>query len=215
LRAAAGEGLRQLRAALGMAGRYRNLTLYLLGSALYRDGLNTLFAMGGLYAAGMFGMDFQDILIFAIGLNVTAGIGAALFAFGDDYVGSKPVVIVSLLGLLLTGGAILLIDDKAHFIMLALVLGIFIGPAQAASRTLVARLSPPDIVAQSYGIYSLTGKTVSFFGPLAFAAATQAFGTQQAGMVTILLFWLAGLAFLLFVRENETHEHSQEPVQQL
>lgn len=215
LRAAAGEGLRQLRAALGMAGRYRNLTLYLLGSALYRDGLNTLFAMGGLYSAGMFGMDFQDILIFAIGLNVTAGIGAALFAFGDDYVGSKPVVIVSLLGLLLTGGAILLIDDKAHFIMLALVLGIFIGPAQAASRTLVARLSPPDIVAQSYGIYSLTGKTVSFFGPLAFAAATQAFGTQQAGMVTILLFWLAGLAFLLFVRENETHEHSQEPVQQL
>lgn len=215
LRRSVREGMAQLRHALGLARSHKNLTLYLAGSAVYRDGLNTLFAMGGLYAAGMFGMDFQDILIFAIGLNITAGIGAALFAFADDIVGSKPVVIVSLSGLLLTGGAILMIDDKTQFIMLALVLGIFIGPAQAASRTLVARLSPPDIVAQSYGIYSLTGKAVSFFGPLCFAAATQAFASQQAGMVTILLFWLVGLVILLFVRENKTHEYPQETLRQL
>jgi UMF1 family MFS transporter len=121
----------------------------------------------------------------------------------------------SLVGLIITGLCILMIDDKQHFIMLTLVLGIFIGPAQAASRTLVARLTPPGLVAQSYGIYNLTGKAVSFLGPLSFAAATQYFGTQQAGMVTILLFWLVGLVFLYFVSENKTYEHHHEPVAQL
>lgn len=200
-------GLKQLRGVVAMARGHKNLALYLCGSALYRDGLNTLFAMGGLYAAGVFGMSFQDILIFAIGLNVTAGIGAGLFSFVDDRLGSKVVIAGSLVALIATGIAVLMAADKQQFIMLALVLGIFIGPVQAASRTLVARLSPPDLTGQSYGIFNLTGRAVAFIGPLCFAAATQFFGTQQAGMVTIILFWVAGLAFLYFVKENKGHEH--------
>lgn len=212
LRDAAARGMAQWRGVATLARTHKNLALYIGGSALYRDGLNTLFAMGGIYAATRYGMEFQDILIFAIGLNVTAGIGAGLFAFGDDRFGSRRVVICSLLGLITTGAVILALTDKTHFIMAALVLGIFIGPAQAASRTLVARLTPPGLVAQSYGFYNLTGKAVSFVGPLCFAAATQFFGTQQAGMVTIILFWLAGLVFLLFVSENETYEHYDETI---
>ena len=206
------EGLIQLRGVVALARGHKNLTIFLLGSALYRDGLNTLFAMGGLYAAGQFGMSFQDILIFAIGLNVTAGLGAGLFSFADDRLGSKTVIVASLMGLIATGVLILFAADKQQFIMLALALGIFIGPVQAASRTMVARLSPADLTGQSYGIFNLTGRVASFFGPLCFAAATQAFGTQQAGMVTIILFWVAGLAFLGFVRENRGHEHHAQTV---
>lgn len=205
-------GLDQLKHVVTMARGHKNLALYLGGSALYRDGLNTLFAMGGLYAAGMFDMSFQDILIFAIGLNVTAGIGAALFSFLDDRLGSKTVIVASLLGLIATGVLVLLAADKQQFIMLALALGIFIGPVQAASRTLVARLSPPELTGQSYGIFNLTGRAVAFIGPLCFAAATQFFGTQQAGMVTIIMFWLAGLALLAFVRENKSHEHHAQTI---
>lgn len=207
VRQSMGAGLRQLRGVVAMARGHKNLAIYLCGSALYRDGLNTLFAMGGLYAAGTFGMSFQDILIFAIGLNVTAGIGAALFSFVDDRLGSKTVIVGSLIALIATGVLVLMAADKHQFIMLALVLGVFIGPVQAASRTMVARLSPPDLTGQSYGIFNLTGRAVAFIGPLCFAAATQITGTQQAGMVTIILFWAAGLAFLAFVRENKGHEH--------
>jgi UMF1 family MFS transporter len=212
VRASMNAGLTQLRGVVKLARGHKNLALYLCGSALYRDGLNTLFAMGGLYAAGMFGMSFQDILIFAIGLNVTAGIGAALFAFMDDRLGSKAVIAGSLLGLIAAGVLVLMAADKNQFIMLALVLGIFIGPVQAASRTLVARLSPPDLTGQSYGIFNLTGRAVAFIGPLFFAAATQIFETQKAGMVSIILFWVVGLAFLAFVRENKGHEHYTPPV---
>jgi len=176
---------------------------FLIGSAIYRDGLNTLFAVGGLYAAGTFGMSFQEILFFAIGLNITAGLGAAGFAGMDDLKGSRETIIMSLCGLLLSGLAVLMVQDKTLFIGLAMVMGLFIGPVQSASRTMAARLSHPDHVGQTFGLYALTGRVVSFFGPAAYALATLAFDSQRAGMAMILLFWLAGLVILWTVKEQE------------
>ncbi len=180
----------------------KNLGLFLIASALYRDGLNTLFAVGGIYAAGEFGMEFDEILMFAIGLNVSAGLGAAAFAFLDDLKGSKLTISLALLGLIGLGIAILLVDDKATFMVLALFLGIFMGPAQAASRTLAGRLAPEGIITQTYGFYAFTGKSIAFTGPLLYGLMTDLFGTQQAGMVSIIAFWAVGLFLLSFVREK-------------
>jgi len=200
--AAARKGLRQLRDTLRAVRDHKSLAAFLVGSALYRDGLNTLFAVGGLYAAKIHGMNYTEILVFAIGLNVTAGLGAAVFAHADDKWGPKRTVMIALAGLIASGAVILLTHDKVVFIALALALGIFMGPAQAAGRTWAARLSPPGMVAQTYGLYAFTGRAVSFFGPLAFGLATHAFDSQRAGMVTIVLFWIAGMALLARVRES-------------
>ncbi|MEM9469093.1 MAG: MFS transporter, partial [Pseudomonadota bacterium] len=143
-----------------------------------------------------------EILIFAIGLNVSAGIGAFGFAFMDDKVGSKRTIIISLAGLICVGGAILLTSDKFIFIGLAMVMGIFMGPVQAASRTMVARLSPQEIMTQAYGFYAFTGKSISFLGPLCYGLATDFFNSQQAGMATIILFWFSGLLLLKNVKEE-------------
>jgi UMF1 family MFS transporter len=203
---AMGKGLVQLKDTFKHLRRQGNLTRFLISSAIYRDGLNTLFAMGGLYAAGTFGMSFQEILIFAIGLNIFSGIGAAGFAYMDDLRGSKQTVILSLSGLLVSGIAILLVQDKTLFMALAMGMGLFIGPVQSASRTMAARLSPPEQVGQTFGIYALTGRVASFFGPAVFAWAVLEFSSQRAGMATILLFWLAGLVLLSTVKEQEPVE---------
>lgn len=195
-------GLKQLFQSIRDIRSHKNIALYLLSSAIYRDGLNTLFTVGGVYAAGQFGMDFVEILIFAIGLNIFSGIGAFAFGWLDDYIGSKPTVIISLCGLIVCGLAILFTADKTTFMMIAFALGIFIGPAQAASRTLAGRLAPHGMVNQTYGLYAFTGKSVAFLGPIAYGAATHAFGTQQAGMMSIVAFWIVGLALLVFVREG-------------
>jgi UMF1 family MFS transporter len=121
----------------------------------------------------------------------------------DDLKGSKETVMLSLLGLLFSGFAILLVQDKAIFIGLAMVLGLFMGPVQSASRTMAARLSAPDQLGQTYGIYSLTGRVVSFFGPASYAFATHMFDSQRAGMATILLFWFVGMVLLWTVNEQE------------
>jgi len=198
---AVGQGLAALLSTLRAVRSYGQVVRFLIASALYRDGLSTLFAVGGLYAAGTFGLSFEQILVFAIGLNVTAGLGAGAFAWVDDRFGSKRTVLIALAGLSVVGIPILLIDDQTLFIALALVLGIFVGPAQAASRTLMARLSPADMETEFFGLYSLTGRAVAILGPLAFALATDIFESQRVGMATIIGWFVLGGVILLGVRE--------------
>ena len=195
-------GLAQLKQSLREIRHHKNLAQFLVASAIYRDGLNTLFAMGGIYAAGVYNMDLVEILFFGIGLNITAGLGAFLFAGLDDRLGSKPTATISLIGLIVTGTLVLFTDDKHMFMGLALVLGLFMGPVQAASRTLAGRLAPHGMVTQTYGLYAFTGKSVAFIGPLAFGAATHYYGTQEAGMFTIIVFWIIGLGLLSMVEEK-------------
>jgi UMF1 family MFS transporter len=180
----------------------RNMGLFLVASAVYRDGLNTLFTVGGLYAAGTFGMEFTEILIFAIGLNVTSGIGAFAFAYMDDHKGAKPTIIVSLVALIGLGVAITVIDDKTTFMILALALGLFIGPVQSSSRSLMARLSTKETSTEMFGLYAMTGKSIAFTGPLLFAFVTQLTDSQRWGIATIIGLWLLGLLLLLKVKEK-------------
>jgi UMF1 family MFS transporter len=170
---------------------------FLIASAIYREGFNVLFAMGGIYAAGTFGLSFTELLIFAIGLNVTSAIGAIAFGHLDDRIGSKPTILLALAGLIALGIPIILVGDKMVFIVLALVIGLFMGPAQAASRTLMGRLAPAGGEGEAYGLYSLTGRATGFVGPLLYALGTSVFESQRAGMAVIIL--LFGLGFILLV----------------
>jgi UMF1 family MFS transporter len=198
------EGLAQLRATVArLAARDRNTALFLVSSAVYREGLNTLFAFGGIYAAGTFGMTFDQLIVFAIALNVSSAAGAALFAFADDRVGSKPTVMAALVGLMAAGVPILFVTDIGWFWALAVGLGLFVGPAQAASRTLMARLSAPGTETEMFGLYNLTGRAVGFVGPLALGLATEWSGSQRVGMATIVAMFAMGAAGLAFVREAD------------
>jgi UMF1 family MFS transporter len=181
--------------------RHANVARFLLASLLYLNGLTTLFAFGGIYAAGAFGMGMAEIIRFGIALNVTAGLGAAGFAWIDDWIGPRRTVIAALVGLILAGAAILLVRSVAAFWAASLILGIFLGPAQAAGRSLMARLAPEGMEAEMFGLYALAGKATNFLGPMALGWATLAAGSQRVGMATILLFLGAGLALLVSVRE--------------
>jgi UMF1 family MFS transporter len=93
------------------------------------------------------------------------------------------------------------VHDKAWFIGLALALGTFVGPAQAASRSLAVRLAPESQVGKVFGLYALTGRAVTFVGPTMFGWVTQTTHSQRAGMASILLLLMLGLAVLTKVRE--------------
>ncbi len=198
--AAIREGLAQLGRTLKNLPRYPALMWFLIASALYRDALTTLFAVGGQYAAGTFGMGIKQILYFAIGINITAVFGCFLFGWLDDRIGSKRVIIIALLGLLATGAILVTLHDRDLFIPIALVMGVFMGPAQSSGRALMARLAPPQLMNEMFGLYQLTGKSAAFLGPLAFATATSQLHSQRAGMATILVFIVGGLALMAKVK---------------
>ncbi len=193
------EGLAQLVGTLREIRQHANIVRFLLARLFYVDGMNTMFAFGGIYAAGTFGMSFEEIIQFGIALNVTAGLGAAGFAWLDDRIGSKRTVQIGILGLIAFGVPLLVVETKTAFWLLALPLGIFMGPVQAASRTLMAHLAPVDLRTEMFGLFALSGKVTSFAGPAVLAWATLAFESQRAGMATIIAFFVIGFALMTLV----------------
>jgi len=180
--------------------RHAQVLRFLAARLLYIDGLNTLFALGGVYAAAAFAMDERQVLIFAICLNITAGLGAAAFAWLDDLAGPKPTIAWALVGLTAAGTGVLLVEEQLWFWVLGMALGIFIGPVQSASRSLMARLAPPDMTGEMFGLFALSGKVTSFLGPLLVGIVTALTGDVRWGMSVIVVLLLAGLAVLLTVR---------------
>lgn len=195
------EGLGMLADTLRRARGHKNMFRFLVASACYRDGINTITAFGGIYAAGTFGMTFEEIVVFAIFLNILGGFGAIGFAWVDDRRGARFVILVSLACLSVCGVALLLVTEKLWFWVFALGLGLFFGPAQAAGRTMMLKLAPPGQEAEMFGLYGFAGRAVGFLGPLAFGLATSAFASQRAGLATVLVFFAVGGALMLRVKE--------------
>ena len=193
-------GLRTLIETIRAVRAHANIARFLAARLLYVDGMNTMFAFGGIYAAGTFDMSIEEIIQFGIALNVTAGLGAAVFAWADDIMGPKRVVQIALIGLIALGAPLLLVESKTAFWLLALPLGIFMGPAQAASRSLMARMAPAEIRTEMFGLYAFSGRVTAFVGPALLAWATLAFESQRAGMTTVVVLLAGGLAILCTVK---------------
>lgn len=194
-------GLKTLGATLRNVRRHKQIVRFLIARMIYIDGLNTLFAFGGIYAAGVHGMDVTEVIYFGIALNASAGVGAALFAWVDDWIGAKRTILIALGAIASISAAIVLVEDKALFWTLGVMLGVFFGPAQAASRSLMARLAPKGMEAEMFGLYALSGKATAFLGPAFLAWATTAFDSQRAGMATVLIFFVIGFVLLIPLKE--------------
>ena len=199
--AAVKHGLSALVQTIKQAKRHANSFRFLIARMIYIDGVNTMFAFGGIYAAGTFGMTLEDIILFGIALNITAGTGAAVFGFVDDRFGSKQTLAISLVTLIATSTGVLLAQTPTQFWIAALTMSIFFGPVQAASRTMMARLAPPGMRGEMFGLYAVSGKVTSFAGPFAVGWITVLAGSQRIGMVSILVFLCIGLYVLRGVRE--------------
>lgn len=203
---AARTGLRTLGGTLRNVREHANIARFLAARLFYIDGLNTIFSFGGIYAAGTFGMSVAEIIQFGIALNVTAGLGAFAFGWIDDRIGPKWTVLIAVAAIGALAVPLLVVESKTLFWAFAVPLGIFFGPAQAASRSLMARLAPPELQTEMFGLFALSGKITSFVGPAMVAWATAAFASQRAGMATLLILLVVGFCILLTVRVPRDEE---------
>jgi len=194
-------GLKELKETFIHVRDYADIVKFLVARMIYTDGLNTLYAFGGIYAAGSFGMALDEIIVFAIAMNVTAGLGAAAFGWVDDWIGPKKTVMIALVGLTALSTALLIVETKTLFWVFGLPLGLFVGPVQAASRSMMARLAPPELTTEMFGLFAFSGKATAFLGPALLGAVTAAFDSQRAGMATILGFFVLGMILLAVVPE--------------
>ena len=182
--------------------KYREIVKLLAARLVYNDGLVTIFAFGGIYAAGTFGLTLSEVIVFGIAINVAAGLGAALFGLVDDRLGGKTTILITLAALIPATALAALAPSVTWLWVSAIAIGIFVGPNQAASRSLLARFVPEARTTEFFGFFAFSGKITAFAGPLLLGAVTELFDSQRAGVATVLIFFVVGAALLLPLNER-------------
>src|SRR5690606_33420902 len=175
---------------------------FLVASAVYRDGLAGVFAFGGILAAAVFHFSSDEVIIFAIAANVVAGISTIIAGRFDDRFGAKAVIVAALGTLLVMAVVVFALHDsgKLPFWICGLVLSACVGPAQAASRSLLARVTPTGLQGEIFGLYATTGRVASFLAPMMWALVIAAFGATYWGVLGLAIVLAVGLTLLLLVR---------------
>ncbi|MFD3509804.1 MFS transporter [Nocardia sp. NPDC058666] len=181
-------------------GQDRHTVYFLLASAVFRDGLAGVFTFGGVLAVTVYGFADADVLLFGIAANVVAGAAAIVAGRFDDRIGPKRVIVASLVGMLICGSVLLAVSGPTMFWIFGLALTVFVGPAQASARSFVARLAPPGREGQLFGLYTTTGRAVSFLAPALFGVFVAVFHSDRAGIAGLLVVLALGLLVLLPVR---------------
>lgn len=196
-------GFSRLFETIRHAGHYKEAAKLLAARMIYNDGLATIFAVAALYLGAVFGMEMREVLTMAIGLNIFAGIGAFAFGFVDDKIGGKKTILISIV--LLIAGTLYgtRVQTIGGFWIAAAILGLMIGPNQAASRSLLSKLVPDEKQAEFFGLYSFSGKVSSLLGPLMYGTVVARTGDHRLAMTSIISFFVVGGIILLFVRERE------------
>jgi UMF1 family MFS transporter len=173
---------------------------FLISSAIYRDGLAGVFTFGAVLGSLAFGFSQTEIIIFGIAANVVSGLGAVIGGRLDDVFGSRTIIIASLIGLIIAGSSVFFFYDYGviTYWIGGLALCLFVGPAQASSRTFVSRFTPAGREGEVFGLYQLTGRAVSFMsGTMWTLSITVAAIFLGDGKHTIWGIW--GLMLILIV----------------
>ena len=188
---------------------------FLIASAIFRDGLAGVFTFGAIIAAGTFGFSAGDVLIFGIVANIVSGIATIGFGALDDKIGPKAVILISLIAMVVDGILIFILHDAGTgtFWVLGLILTVFVGPCQSASRTFLARLIPQGREGEVFGLYATTGRAVSFLAPLFFGLSVrlgsnfvpEGTSSQYWGILGIVLILFVGLMLILPVKTEQAH----------
>jgi len=180
----------------------RETVLFLISSAIFRDGLTGVFMYGGVLAAVVFRFSKSDVIVFAIAANVVAGVSTVLVGRLDDRLGAKLVMVLALGGTIVAGLAVFFFHSGgvAIFWIFGLLMCVFVGPAQSASRSFLARVIPAGKEGEVFGLYATTGKAASFLAPILFTSFAAIFGATVWGILGIVIVLLVGLVLLIPVR---------------
>jgi UMF1 family MFS transporter len=182
---AAREGAAQVVATARRILALPDLRRFLGAYFIYEDGVNTVIAFSGIFAAQTLGFPMERLIVLYIVVQVSALVGALAWARPTDVLGPRRVVMVTLCQWAAIVVAAYFVETQGQFWALAVVAGTGLGAMQA----------------ELFGFYSLCGKSAAVMGPLVFGGISHAAGgNQRAGILAIGSFFVIGLALLSRVK---------------
>ncbi len=220
------EGMEQLWATVKQARKLSNIGRFLVARMLYNDGQVAILAYSGIIAAGVFKWDLTALILFSILLSPFSIAGGFIGGWLDKAIGSKRAILFSvMLSCFFMIGAASMTPRHVYFvfnvdsaqplwsfpyfgtlpellfILNYMALAVTVTIVFCASRAMMVKLSPPEMMSQFFGLYAVSGTATAFLGHGLVTAVTAASHNQQAGFSSIILLLLAGAVLLVRVRE--------------
>ena len=223
---AARQGVRDVVKTLRQLPHYSNIAVYLFSRMLFIDGMVGVMTFGGIYASGTFGWESTTLLIFGLCSSASAMFGAWAGGVLDDALGSLGALRVAIVASSLILLVLVSIEPDTVFFVVSVstepvwdfpyfrtaaeiiyfctnqVFAMFFVTGLSASRTLMARISPPEMATQFFGLFALSGTVTAFLAPLMVATTTSFFESQRAGFASLASLMVLGALVLMRVREE-------------
>ena len=216
-------GLSRVFSTITHLRNFKNLSLFLLSFFLYIEGVNTVIFFSGNYATTTLHFSLEQLIIFFLIVQSTAIVGSLLFGFIADSYGQKKSLVITLYVWIFTIIFAYLSSDhsgfltkylsevfntsvfdveKNSFYVVGLLAGSVMGATQSTSRSLMSKLTPFEKKTEFFGFYSFFGKSSAILGPLVFGYVSYITGTQRLAILTIGIFFVAGIIVLSFVEDD-------------
>lgn len=184
---------------------HKEIFKYLVAYLIYNDGIETVIIMAAIFGAKELAMSQGELTLCFLMIQGVAFFGSLLFGALADRLGHKSSISITLLVFMVICLWAVFMKTKMEFWILGAIVGTILGGSQAASRSFLALLVPPERSAQFFGFFALTGKLATVIGPFVFALLAQFYSLRSA-VAGLILFFAAGLALLSFVKEPTPQE---------
>ena len=182
--------------------KYRHAFLMFIAMLLYQDGIQTIIRMAGVYGAEV-GIE-QTSQIAAFVMVQFVGIPFA-FLFGSlgSKIGTKRCIFIAISVYALATVLAYFMTSVVHFFILAFLIAMVQGGAQALSRALFARLIPRDRTSEFFGFFAVAERFATVFGPAIFTISVMLTGNSKSAILAILGLFVAGAWVLSLVDEKQ------------
>ncbi len=193
-----GAAWRQLRSTLRQARHYRDFMWLLACAAAYQGGVAVAIALAAIYAEQVVGFQPQQTMVLIFVLNIAAMAGAFAFGYGQDRLGHKRALALTLVGWMATCVLAALTTTQAVFWWAAAIAGLCMGSSQSAGRAMAGVLAPPAQLAEFYGLWTFATRVASIVGPLTYGAITWITdGNHRLAIGSTALLFALGLLLLV------------------
>lgn len=183
------------------ARQYRDFLWLLACTVMYMGGVAVAIALAAIYAQQVIGFDATETMVLIFVLNLAAVLGALLLGYGQDWLGHKLALALTLIGWLVTCLLAAWVTTKGGFWVAASIAGLCMGASQSVGRAMVGLLAPANRLAEFYGLWTLATRVASIIGPLMYGLVTWlSDGNQRLAIAATGLLFVAGLLLLIPVK---------------
>lgn len=189
---------------------FKELMKFLLSFLFFNSGIAVVISFAAVYAQKDLGFTPSMTVLLIIVVNVTASVGAFLFGYLEDIIGSKNTIMITLFIWIITVTSAFFIKGKQAFWVVANLAGISMGASQSSARALVGLFSPESKSAEFFGFWGFAGKLSAIIGLLSFGTMSYLFSSNRIAILSTIFYFIVGIIILVFVDEKRGRKAANE-----